>query len=290
MSETVGVVGLGNMGSAFAANLMAAGHAVVGYDTDAARLAAFSDRGGTALTSAAEVGDRAGTVITSLNGAAALLDVTAELAGKDVLVAETSTLAIEVKTQAAELFEQSGGQLLDCPVSGTGSQARERDIVVYVSGDRTAYDRLTPVLSGFTRTHRYVGEFGAGSKLKFLANLLVAVHNVAAAEALVLAKKAGLDQQLVLDALTQGAGNSRMLEVRGPVMVEQSWDEPSADLAIFRKDLALIQAFAASLDCPAPVLAAAAQVHFAALAQGREHQDAAAVYAVLAQAAGLAEG
>ncbi|MQA06432.1 MAG: NAD-binding protein [Streptosporangiales bacterium] len=287
MGDTVGVVGLGNMGSAFATNLMHDGHAVVGYDIDEARLRAFTDGGGTPAASVGAVGERADVVITSLDSGAALLDVAAEIAATGALVMETSTLAIEVKTRAAELVEQAGGQLLDCPVSGTGSQARNRDIVVYVSGDRAAYDRLTPVLSGFTRTHRYVGEFGAGSKLKFLANLLVAVHNVAAAEALVLAKKAGVDQEMALEALTQGAGNSRMLEVRGPVMVEESWDEPSADLAIFRKDLSLIQAFAASLDCPVPVLASAAQVHFAALAQGRERQDAAAVYAVLAQAAGI---
>ena len=80
-----------------------------------------------------------------------------------------------------------GVELLDCPISGTGAQARDKDIVVYASGTRAAYGRVSTVLDAFTRAHYFVGPFGDGSKVKFVANLLVAIHNVAAAEALVLA-------------------------------------------------------------------------------------------------------
>lgn len=288
MDTSVGVIGLGNMGSAYAANLLHDEFTVVGFDTDERRRRELADLGGRPVGSAGEVGDCADLVITSLPGEDALLDTVGELArGTDVLVADTSTLALAAKERARQRLGHDGHVLLDCPVSGTGSQARSGDIVVYASGDRRAYERLGPVLTGFARTHRYVGDFGAGTKLKFVANLLVSVHNVAAAEALVLARKAGLDPDAALDALTEGAGTSRMLEVRGPTMLAESWHEPSADLSIYRKDLALIREFAASLDCPVPLLASAAQVYAAALAQGRDHEDAAAVFAVLAESARL---
>jgi putative dehydrogenase len=93
---------------------------------------------------------------------------------------------------------------------------------VYASGERSAYRRVRPILAAFARAQYYVGPFGAGSRLKFVANLLVTIHNVAAAEALVLAKKARLDPRLALKAIADGAGSSRMLEVRGPMMVSRN--------------------------------------------------------------------
>ena len=109
--------------------------------------------------------------------------------------------------------------LLDCPISGTGAQARAGDVVVYASGPRKRLSRRRAGPGGFARAHHYVGPFGAGSKMKFVANLLVAIHNVAAAEALVLAMKAGLDPAMTLKIVADGAGGSRMLQVRGPMMV-----------------------------------------------------------------------
>ena len=110
--------------------------------------------------------------------------------------------------------------LLDCPISGTGAQAREGDLVVYASGTRAAYRRVSPVLDAFARAHYYVGPFGAGSKMKFVANLLVAIHNVATAEALVLAMKAGLDPGRGREARRRGRRSSRILQLRGPMMVK----------------------------------------------------------------------
>jgi 3-hydroxyisobutyrate dehydrogenase-like beta-hydroxyacid dehydrogenase len=145
---------------------------------------------------------------------------------------------------------------------------------------------VAPVLAGFSREVIGMGAFGNGTRLKLVANLLVAIHNVAAAEALLLAERAGLDPRAALAALTAGAGTSRMLEVRGPLMVDGSYGTASMRVMTFQKDLDIISGFARALDCQAPVFGAAAQVHLAALAQGHGGDDTASVFEVLRRLAG----
>ena len=291
MGDAVGVIGLGNMGSAFASNLVQHGFDVVGYDPDAGRAAALTQAGGRPLASAAAVGNAAPVVITSLPSSAALDAVVDELAAceaADGVLLEMGTLEITAKEAAAQ---RVAGRftVLDCPVSGTGAQARTADIAVYASGDRSAYDRALPALQGFSRAQYYVGAFGTGMQVKFIANLLVTIHNVAAAEAITLARRAGLDLDMLLDVISQGAGTSRMFEVRGPVMASQSYDQSSANIEIFKKDLGLINQFAADLDCPVPLLAMSTQLYAAAMGQGRAKQDGAAVAGVLGELAGMGD-
>jgi 3-hydroxyisobutyrate dehydrogenase-like beta-hydroxyacid dehydrogenase len=156
---------------------------------------------------------------------------------------------------------------------------------VYASGDRPAYRRAVPILSAFARAHYYVGGFGAGSKMKFVANLLVAIHNVAAAEALVLAMKAGLDPAMVVKVIGDGAGSSRMFQVRGPMMVAGDYSEAMMKLEIWQKDMTIIADFAREVGCPTPLFAASAPIYTAALAKGRRNEDTAAVCAVLEEMA-----
>jgi 3-hydroxyisobutyrate dehydrogenase-like beta-hydroxyacid dehydrogenase len=287
--RTVGLIGLGIMGSAMAANLMKAGYAVIGYDVAPAKRRRHVRAGGQAARSVADVGSAAQVVITSLPSAASLLEVANELAGAPpapTLVIETSTLPIAVKEEARALLAAARTTLLDCPISGTGSQARAKDVVVYASGPRRACRAVEGVMQGFARAHHYVGPFGAGSRMKFVANLLVAIHNVAAAEALVLAMKAGLDPALTLKVIADGAGNSRMLQVRGPMMVRGRYAATSVTLSIFKKDLTIIGDFARELGCPTPLLAATVPIYTAAAAMGHEAHDTAAVCAVLEAMAG----
>ena len=289
MAGVVGIIGLGNMGSAFAANLLRNGFDVAGFDLDPNRAAALTDAGGSAVGSVAAVGEAATVVITSLPSARALeavVDELSQLPEGDRLLLEMGTLPIPVKEAAAQAL-RGRFEVLDCPVSGTGTQARSGDIAVYASGDRGAYDRSLPVLAAFSRTQNYVGPFGTGMQLKLLANLLVAIHNVAAAEVLTLARRAGLDLDMVLDVLSKGAGTSRMFEIRGPLMAAQTFDESSASVELFKKDLGLINQFAADLDCPVPLLALSTQLYAAAMVQGRSQQDAASVAGVLSALAGL---
>src|SRR5262245_11277596 len=199
--SSVGLVGLGIMGSAMAGNLMRAGYRVIGYDIAAARRRAHRRAGGQPAPSAAGVAGGADVVICSLPSSDALRQTALAIAGaarRPKIVIETSTLPLAVKEEARRTLASAGSILLDCPLSGTGVQAREKDILVFVSGDRRAYRRVVPILESIARAHYFTGSFGSASKIKFVANLLVAVHTAAAAEAIVLARRAGLDPSLVV--------------------------------------------------------------------------------------------
>jgi 3-hydroxyisobutyrate dehydrogenase-like beta-hydroxyacid dehydrogenase len=287
--QTVGMIGLGIMGSAMSHNLMHAGVRVIGYDVAPGACAAHKRAGGVPAKSPRAVARRADIVITSLPSARALAEVAAELAKsakRGAVVVETSTLPIEAKTAARDALARRGVTLLDCPLSGTGAQARAKDLLIYVSGERTAYKKIAPVLPGFTSANFYVGPFGSGSKMKFVANLLVAIHNVAAAEAMVLGMKAGLDPAMILKVVAGGAGGSRMFQVRGPMMVKGDYSEATMKNEVWQKDMTIIGDFARSLDCPTPLFAASAPIYNAAMAMGLGKEDTGAVCAVLEEMAG----
>jgi L-threonate 2-dehydrogenase len=283
MKPAVGVVGLGIMGSAMAANLRRAGYCVVGYDVLEKRRRELRRSGGEAARSCAEVGEAAGIVICSLPSSDALLqtaDALIEIARPHIVI-ETSTLPVDVKEAARRRLAARGTTLLDCPLSGTGSQARTRDLVVYASGDRRACRRVVPVLDAIARAHYYVGPFGHGSRTKFVANLLVAIHNVAAAEALVLAGKAGLDPKTTFTVIAAGAGSSRMLQVRGPLMVKGDYSKALMKLEIWQKDMDIIGAFARACGASTPLFAATMPL-YAEARRRNASEDTAAVHRVLA--------
>ena len=287
--QTVGMIGLGIMGSAMSFNLGRAGFRVVGFDIVPHRRAELVRSGGIAARSPRDVARRANIIVTSLPSANALSEVAADLAqsgGRGTIVIETSTLPIPAKEAARDVLARRGVVLLDCPLSGTGAQARVKDLIIYASGDRAAYRKTVPVLQGFTRANYYVGPFGAGSKMKFVANLLVAIHNVAAAEAMVLGMKAGLDPAIVLKVVSDGAGSSRMLQARGPMMVKGDYSEATMKNEIWQKDMTIIGDFARKIDCPTPLFAASAPIYNSAMAMGLGKEDTGAVCAVLEQMAG----
>ena len=291
-TAAVGFVGLGTMGSALSAHLLAAGYQVTGYDIEPARLAAHTGRGGGVATSPAGTAAGADVVVTSLPTAQALLDVATGEAGlaahprPGLVVVETSTLPLAVKRQARDALAGRGTVLLDCPLSGTGGQALAKDVVAYASGPAEAKARALPVLRAMTRGVHDVGEFGNGSAVKLIANLLVAIHNVAAAEALVLAERAGLDLAAVLTAVADGAGSSAMFEVRGPAMAAADYSGPGVTTTVFAKDLEIIAGFAKDTGTPTPLFALASSFYAAALAQGHADDDTACVHAVLRSMAG----
>ncbi len=293
MTMTVGMVGLGIMGSAMSSNLLAAGFAVTGCDIDQGRIDDFTAKGGTSAASPREAVAEADVAILSLPSVAAFEDVVAgpdglaESGRHGLAVVETSTLPIPVKARARDTLAEAGIALMDCPLSGTGAQAVTKDLAVYASGETADYERCVPVFEGFARAHYHVGAFGDGSRMKFVANHLVAIHNVAAAEAFVLGIKAGLDAETIYRVIGDGAGTSRMFEVRGPMMVARDYDGATMKNEVWQKDLSIIGAFAKELDCPVPLFAASGVIYSAAMAQGHGARDTAAVCAVLEAMAGL---
>jgi 3-hydroxyisobutyrate dehydrogenase-like beta-hydroxyacid dehydrogenase len=293
------------MGSAMAANLKKAGFRVVGYDVVGESRRRLKRAGGVPASDVAGVAREAAVIVTSLPSVQALLDVSSQIADTHVsirvlkaaargrrrqtgasprrppIVIETSTLPIAVKEQARETLAAAGIVMLDCPLSGTGAQARTKDIAVYASGVSAAYRHVIPILEGFARAHYYVGPFGSGSKMKFAANLLVAIHNVAAGEAMVLAMKSGLDAALAYKVLTDGGGSSRMFQVRGPMMVNNDYaSDVTMKLSVWTKDMDAIAEFAKSVGVKTPLFSATAPIYAAATA-ANSAEDTGAVCAVL---------
>jgi len=283
MKSTIGVIGLGIMGSSIGRHIARGGYHVVGYDVRSARLRELKAAGGVAATSSGEVARQSAILITSLPSSESLaqtVDALVKASPAPSIVVETSTLPIDVKQRARATLKKKGVELLDCPISGTGAQARNKDIVVYASGSRAAYSRVSKVLDAFTRAHYYVGTFGNGSKVKFVANLLVAIHNVASAEAMVLAMKAGLDAKKVLKLVAEGAGSSRVLQLRGPMMVKGNYRKATMTLATWQKDMAIIAEFAKRAGAKTPLFSATAPIYSEAV-KTRGQEDTAAVCAVL---------
>jgi putative dehydrogenase len=287
-ASSVGIVGLGIMGSSYARHAREAGHAVVGYDIAKPALDALSALGGRLAASPREVAAQSDIILMALPSVeslrAACLDgkdgVLAGAAAGTILV-EMSTLPVAAKEECRSALAASGIDMLDCPVSGTGAQAAQRDIVLYASGDPAVTERARPVLQAIAREVRHVGAFGAGMKLKCVANLLVTIHNLASAEAMLLAEASGLDLAVVYDAIRSGAGNSRIFELRAPMMIEGRYEPPTMKMGVHMKDLVLILDAARDVACPTPLLTASLPFYTAALAAGRAGQDTAALFAVL---------
>jgi 3-hydroxyisobutyrate dehydrogenase-like beta-hydroxyacid dehydrogenase len=289
MAETVGVIGLGVMGSAMANNLIRAGHEVLGHDIDPDKLARFADMGGEPAHSAAEVAEIAELVVFSLPTTGALAAVAgevAEMGGEGLLCLETGTFPLADKLAARDLLAGGGVELMDTPLSGTGLQAADATLVVFASGSEEGFERARPIFEAIGRSTHYLGEFGNGSRMKYVANLLVAVHGLAAAEAHALGIAAGLDPAVVQEVMEDGVGSSKIFEIRGPMMVADYYPA-AARLDILRKDSNLIQAFARSVGAPTPLLDATVPLYDAASEAGLGDLDAAALCRYLEELGGL---
>jgi len=289
----VGIVGLGIMGGAFAENLVAAGWRVVGYDIDPARRRAMARAGVEVAQDAKSLAAAVPTIITSLPKPSALDQTVAAIVAARVpprVIVEASTFRMEDKAKAERTLRKAGHVLLDSPVSGTGSQAKVKDLVIYASGDRKAIRKLRPMFAGFSRAVHDLGAFGNGSRMKYVANLLVAINNVATAEAMVLGLKSGLDPKTVFEMVASGAGNSRVFELRAPMMVKDRYDDATMKVSVWQKDMAVIGEFARDLDCPTPMFDATVPLYNKAMQSGHAEHDTAAVCAVLEQMAGVKRG
>ena len=221
----VGLIGLGLLGHAVASRLLAGGFEVVGYDVVADRVADLARMGGHGAASALEAGvsDAVCVILPSL------ASVEEVILGPDGLIArgrpgqaivQMSTISPALTRRLAREVTAGGLCFLDCPISGTSAMVAQGHGVVFVGGERSVFERWRAMLDAVLPRPVYVGEAGQAMVLKLVANLLVALHSAAAAEALTMARRGGLDLDLVLDVLRTGAAGSRMLDVRGPLIVK----------------------------------------------------------------------
>jgi 3-hydroxyisobutyrate dehydrogenase-like beta-hydroxyacid dehydrogenase len=290
MEKTVGIAGLGIMGGAIAANLLERGWKVIGYDVNAERLNELKPLGLAAAPDIVHLAREAPIILTSLPSPSAARQVMTEIAASGApsrIVVETSTLAIADKLALKAILDPAGHIALDCPLSGTGAQAKTRDLGVYASGDREAIAKCKPLFDDFARQSADLGEYGNGSRMKFVANLLVAIHNVATAEAMLVAERAGLDPAKVIEMVGPGAGGSRMFQMRAPMMAAGVYEPATMRISTWQKDMEIIDAFAHDLDCQTPLFALTKPIYAQALEMGLGGQDTAAVFEVLRQSDGV---
>ena len=283
-NSRVTVIGLGIMGSALSRNLMAAGYTVSGFDPDSTASENAAGSGVEVADSPIQAAHGSDIILTSLPSDSALASTVDALMDGEIkletqpVVAELSTLSLESKTEAHTRLAASGIEMLDCPISGTGAQAKNRDIVLYASGGKVVFERCQPVFEAIARQSFFLGDFGNGMRMKFIANLLVAVHNVASAEAINLGTLAGLEPQLIYDVISAGAGTSRIFELRGPMMVRENYEPATMKLGVWEKDMTLIRDFAKALDAKTPLFTATEPLYQKALEAGLAEQDTAAVH------------
>jgi 3-hydroxyisobutyrate dehydrogenase-like beta-hydroxyacid dehydrogenase len=296
MKPVVGVIGLGIMGGAMANVLIGAGYRVIGYDVRTKPRQRLKRDGGRPMPSCGAVARNADVLITSLPSVAALDDVVAEIAAARATVRkpeprliaiETSTLPIADKVRAMKSLKRVGITALDCPISGTARRMKEGAWTIFVSGNANACREIKPIFDVFTRNAPYVGAFGNGSKLKFVANHLVAIHNVAVGETMTFARKMGLDPQQVwnLFAASPVVGTG-VFRLRGKFMVERKYLPATMRIEVWQKDMQVIGDMAKSVDCPMPLFATCVPIYSAAMAQGLGQHDTAAVCEVLDSMAG----
>jgi len=284
MDKTVGIIGLGIMGGAIARNLVDRGWSVIGFDIDAGRRAELARDGIAIADDISQLARDAPVIMTSLPSPAAVEDVARAIADSGQLsriVIELSTLTIADKLRFETILKKAGHIALDCPLSGTGAQAKTRDLVVYASGDTHAIALCMGLFSDFAKQSADLGAFGNGSRMKFVANHLVAIHNVATAEAMILAERAGLDPKMVVDMVGPGAGGSRMFQMRAPMMVEGVYEPATMKVSTWKKDMAIIAEFADEVGCVTPLFTLTQPVYTEAMAMGLGDQDTAAVFEVL---------
>lgn len=293
--QVVGLIGMGIMGSAIGTHLQASGCHVLGADVSAATRRQMKKYVAEVFPDASTWVGRTRHFITSLPSSAALMQVARLLVDSHrqagtpnarAVLAELSTFPIADKQAARELLSTVGITMIDAPLSGTGAQAKVRDLTVYASGDKAAIKAMMPVFKGFSREQFDVGDFGNGMRMKLVANLMVAIHNVSAAEALLFGVRMGLDPKRTVEVVGGGAGTSRMFQVRGPMMAARGWAEATMKNKVWQKDMQIIQNALQELHLPAPLFSACLPIYLAAMSQGHELDDTASVYAVLEHAAG----
>ncbi len=282
--DTIGIVGLGLLGHAVASRLIVAKYPVVGYNVVPDKARALVALGGRAADSVDEVDRHADAVCFVLPSLASveqtILALKDDRARPGRAVIQMSTISPVLTEKLARETAARGRRFLDCPISGTSAQVARGDGIVMVGGDRGDFEHWRPVLESVLPRAYHVGTAGQAMLLKLIANLLVAVHSAAAAEALSMARRGGLDAARALEILTAGAANSKMLEVRGPLIVREEFPA-QMKLELFMKDLHLIQDSARAMGAWIPLTDVAETLYAAVNAAGHGGEDLSVVVKAL---------
>jgi 3-hydroxyisobutyrate dehydrogenase len=289
--QRVGVIGLGKMGLPIALNLMERGFAVVGHRRHPSP--ELIEAGGTFVGSPAEVAAQSDVLLSILPDARTVEQVICGAAGTlttmrpGTVHIEMSTLDVAVKARIRDTVQAGGGDLLDCPISGGPGMVRPRLATTFASGEQASLEQVGAVLDAISGPCVRTGAFGTSTRMKYLANMLVAVHTVAAAEAMVLARASGLDLELVQRTLDNSIAASEIWKQRGPLMRERRWLPAPGPIDTLHPILEQIEDYLAGSGLTAPVFTAAKSMFDKSVADGRGQLDIAAVHDQIGREPGL---
>ncbi len=291
MAEKIGLIGLGAVGWPLAESLIEQGFEVVGYRRSS--MAEFEKAGGIAAKSPRDVAGQCDIVMTCVPNNEAVRDVMEGdngvlAAGREGLVViDLNTLRPAQKEEVRVATEKAGAVLLDAPFSGTPKMVRERVAIMFISGDELAYNRTKHVFDAMSGKTFYLGEFGAGTKMKLVANSLVGIHIVATAEAMAFGLKAGLDPQTMIDLLTPSAAGSLQFQVRAPMIKDKAFEPALASSALLDKDLDTIVHFADDIGATVALTRKAAEYMARTRGTALANKDCASVFEIIAEEIGL---
>ena len=286
MAVRIGFIGLGTMGAPMARNLLKRGFALTVWGRRPEAIAPLVSAGAVAGESAADVASSSDIVMTMVTDTRAVEDVilgprgVANGARSGVLVVDHSTIDPDATKRIAGELQARGIDMLDAPVSGGGAAADAGTLAIMVGGTGAALERATPALSCYGKSIVHIGPNGAGQVAKACNQICTIVNQLGAAEAMLLAERAGVDPRAVKEALMGGFAASRMLDLQAPKMIARDF-EGKVESRLHHKDIHIVLDLARSLGLELPASAAAADVLDRLQQRGGARHDSAEIFTVL---------
>ena len=290
--KRIGIIGVGLLGSAVASRLLQGKFQVKGYDTRPAQLTLLQAQGLIAAASLAEAAAEADAVFTILPSLESVettilgIGGLIETAPQNCTVIQMSTISPDLARRFAKAVAAKRLGFLDAPMSGTSAMVERGDCAIFVAGDRSRAEACQPIFDAIAKKTHYVGDAGMASLAKLATNLLVGLNTAALAEALVLGAKGGLSPSLLVEILKDSAGDSKMLDVRGPLMVSRRFDA-QMKIDLFLKDFKLMLEEGQRLGVSLPLTRITQQLAIATATAGRGDEDLAAIVTTFELLAGL---
>ena len=276
--NNIGIIGLGVLGSAIAENFVNKNISIKGYDINKKVFEKLSSDKIKAYNSIDKISSNCNFLITSLPSETSLINVCKSLIkNNNLIIIETSTLPLDCKLEARNILLEKNITIFDAPLSGNRIAALEGKLSAYLSGDHKNKEEIQKILEVFCQKVTDVGNFGNGTIMKLIGNILNLVHNAVSAEVIGLGIKSGLDPKIIHDAISGTFSSSGVFENRGKLMVEEDYDKEGMNFSTPLKDSTFITDLSKKYMMPLPIYQVALQYYYAAVAQGHTNKDAASV-------------
>jgi 3-hydroxyisobutyrate dehydrogenase-like beta-hydroxyacid dehydrogenase len=292
----IGFVGLGAMGAGIVPRLIAAGHAVTGWNRTKTKAEALLRLGMRWADSPRDVASVSEVVFSIVTDAAAVRSVALGESGiiaglrKGGVYLDMSTIAPDASRAIAAEFTKAGLAMLDAPISGSTATLAEGKASIMAGGDKTAFERVQPVLLAIGPKVTYIGASGLGVQMKLAINLVLMVEVIAYCEGVALAEKGGVTREVAVDAMLKSVVASPVLGYRGPFILEGKMPEiPLADVNLQQKDMLLVLELGRKLGVPVPLAAAANEMMNACRGLGIDHRDFVTAHEVYRRLGGMSK-